>query len=278
MGKSMMSENLKKKIKFAIKLIQSASNMAQKHGQPLEVAYSGGKDSDVILELTKMAKVPFRAIYKNTTIDPAGTIKHAQEVGAEILRPKHGFFELVHKMGFPNRFTRFCCGYLKEYHVLDYTIVGIRKDESIKRSKIYKEPEMCRVYSKTKKSRQYFPILEWTAKDVEEFIKERGIKCAPIYYDKDGNFNVECRLGCMCCPLMSKKNRIESFKKNPKMVRAYIRAGKRYLELHKDGKNFKQYNGDVFAWFVRDVFYPDDTQGWNELNNGFIPPPILRFF
>ena len=37
---------------------------------PIEVSYSGGKDSDVILALTKMAGIPYRAIYKNTTIDP----------------------------------------------------------------------------------------------------------------------------------------------------------------------------------------------------------------
>ena len=30
---------------------------------PIEISYSGGKDSDVILELAKMAGIPFRAIY-----------------------------------------------------------------------------------------------------------------------------------------------------------------------------------------------------------------------
>ena len=29
---------------------------------PIEVSYSGGKDSDVILALTKMAGIPYRAI------------------------------------------------------------------------------------------------------------------------------------------------------------------------------------------------------------------------
>ena len=43
---------------------------------PIEVSYSGGKDSDVILALTKMAGIPYRAIYKNTTIDPPYTVQH----------------------------------------------------------------------------------------------------------------------------------------------------------------------------------------------------------
>lgn len=59
------SEGLKKKVEQSIKLLQSI-----KTDEPIEVAYSGGKDSDVILELAKMAGINYRAIYKNTTIDP----------------------------------------------------------------------------------------------------------------------------------------------------------------------------------------------------------------
>lgn len=50
-----MNEQLNKKISFAISIIQSAAEQAGKAGQPLEICYSGGKDSDVILELAKMA-------------------------------------------------------------------------------------------------------------------------------------------------------------------------------------------------------------------------------
>ena len=193
-----MREELEKKVQRAIKLIQSASKIAAENGCPeIEVAYSGGKDSDVILELTKMSGVPYRAIYKNTTIDPAGTIKHAEEMGAEIIRPKHSFLELLSMNGYPNMFYRHCCSQLKEYKVFDYAIVGIRRSESIKRSKRYKEPEQCRVYSKTQKVRQYMPILEWSDDDVRGFIEERGIKCAPVYYDENGLFHVERRLGCV---------------------------------------------------------------------------------
>lgn len=273
-----MTQDLQKKIDRAIKLIQNASKIASDNGCPkIEVAYSGGKDSDVILELTKMANVPYRAIYKNTTIDPSGTIKHAQDMGVEIIRPKRNFFQIVEKAGFPTMFKRFCCSQLKEYKVLDYAIIGVRKEESIKRAKRYKEPELCRVYSKKEKVRQYYPILDWTAKDVEDFIKERNITCAPVYYDEQGNFHVERRLGCLCCPLQGQRTRINSFLEHPNMVKAYIRAGKKYMNSHKEGK-YDQYNGDVYAWFVRDLFYSHDTQGWKDLNSGFLPPPILRNF
>ena len=126
------SEGLKKKVEQAIKLLQSI-----KTDEPIEVAYSGGKDSDVILELAKMAGIKYRAIYKNTTIDPPGTINHCKEKGVEVLQPKMKFFDIVRENGFPTMRARFCCKYLKEYKILDYVIIGVRKSESHKRAKLY---------------------------------------------------------------------------------------------------------------------------------------------
>lgn len=271
-----MTQELQNKVDRAIKLIQSASKIAMEHGQPIEVAYSGGKDSDVILELTKMANVPFRAIYKNTTIDPPGTIKHARSMGAEMVRPKKTFFELIQKNGMPTAYMRFCCSFLKEYKILDYAIIGIRGEESAKRAKRYKEPEVCRVFSKTQKVRQYLPILDWTKQDVEEFIKERNIKCAPVYYDDKNKFHVERRLGCMCCPLQGRAQRIHSFEEYPNMVKAYIHALKRFIVEHPNTSANKHFKNDVYAWFVHEVFYFGKNKEWNALTNGLLPPPNFK--
>lgn len=172
-----MRKELQKKVDFAIKLLQSIPQDGD-----IEVSYSGGKDSDVILELAKMAGIPYRAIYKNTTIDPVGTIAHAREMGAEIINPKKIFFQLISEKGFPSRLSRWCCSVLKEYKVCDRAIQGIRRSESRKRAERYKEPEVCRVYSAKEKVKVYLPILEWTDEDVAEFIKERNIKCHSLYY------------------------------------------------------------------------------------------------
>lgn len=249
----MKNKELEKKVNRAIKLLQAAGKVAKEHGQPLEVAYSGGKDSDVILELTRMAGVEYRAIYKNTTIDPSGTIKHAQEMGAEMVRPKKSFRDLISSKGFPTRIRRFCCSYLKEYKVLDYCVIGVRREESRKRAERYHEPEVCRVYSKTQKQRQYLPILEWTSEDVSEFVAEREIKCHPLYYDEQGMFHPERRLGCMCCPLISRKSRLAEFKANPRMIRFYIGCGKKFLETHKDSSNQKHFR-DVYEWLTFYLF------------------------
>ena len=227
-----MRKELQKKVDFAIKLLQSIPT----DDGPIELSYSSGKDSDVILELAKMAGIPYRAIYKNTTIDPSGTISHAKEMGAEVITPKKTFFQLIGEKGFPTRVSRWCCSVLKEYKVCDRAIQGIRRSESTKRAERYKEPEVCRVYSAKEKVKVYLPILEWTDEDVAEFIKERNIKCHPLYY-RGGEFDVTKRLGCMGCPIQSRRKMIQEFKDNPKLLKAWIRAGqKRYTsEAYQNG-------------------------------------------
>lgn len=247
-----MNKELSKKIKRAIRLIESAGF----NEEVVEVAYSGGKDSDVILELTRMSGINYRAIYKNTTIDVPGTISHVIERGAEIIRPEESFFQLMARSGFPTRKRRFCCSVLKEYKVLDRVIVGVRKSESSARNKRYNEPEICRIYSKSepsKNARHYYPLLDWTNEDVSIFLNERKIKCASVYYDNAGQFHPERRLGCLCCPMMYYKKRIEEFKKYPKMVRAYIRAAHVYENSHPDSHLFVIYK-DVYEWFTSDLF------------------------
>lgn len=228
-----MTESLRKKIERSIKLIKNASKIAQENGQKeIALGYSGGKDSDVILELTKMARVPYRAIHLVTTIDPPRTIAHAKANGCEINHPKMSFLEIIKKKGFPSRMNRFCCQILKERKVADFILLGIRADESTKRKERYKEPEQCRVYSKKEKCRQYFPILDWTNEDVLEFIHERGIKLHPLYYKDDGTVDVSKRLGCMGCPMQSYKHRLDEFMRYPNMVKFYVRGVGVFLSTH----------------------------------------------
>ena len=262
-----MTEDLQKKVNRAIRLLKSASKVASKHGQPLEICYSCGKDSEVILELAKMAGIDYRAIYKVTTIDPPGTIKHATEKGVELVRPKETFFQLIRRKGLPSRKVRFCCQELKEYKILDYAVVGIRAEESAKRKEIYKEPTQCRIYQNKDEVEQYLPILNWTNQDVADFIEERGIKCHPLYYDENGRFDVTQRLGCMCCPLASKRKRIEEFRKCPIMVRQYIRNASYYFDNHYKNVNRqgRKLFDDVFQWFTMTVF----TESMEEFRERF---------
>lgn len=201
----MITEDLQKKIDCAIRLLQGIQNG---YDGEIEVAYSGGKDSDVIQQLAKEAGIRFRAIYRNTTIDPPGTIVHVERMGAEILRPKETFFQLVAKKGFPNRFSRFCCEKLKEYKVMDKCIMGVRKSESSKRNERYNEPTECRFYGRKTEANHVeaiYPILDWTDDDVLAFVEDRHLTLAPVYYTSRGGKST-CRNASAVCAALSPQN------------------------------------------------------------------------
>lgn len=221
-------------------------------GSPIEVCYSGGKDSDVILRLTQLSGVPYRAIYKNTTIDPPGTIAHCKANGVEILNPKRSFLDIVRAKGMPSRWTRFCCAELKEYKVLDYAVQGIRREESVKRARLYKEPIVCRMYNKKDHVNVAFPILEWTLEDVKSFIEAENITLAPKYYDEEGNCHYNRRLGCIGCPL-SGKGKIADYKRYPKQLRQVVKAMQTFRETHPNSCAATKFK-DVYQQVYTNLF------------------------
>jgi len=240
---------LSEKIDKSIKLLKSIKS------DKIELSYSGGKDSDVILELAKMADIPYRAIYKKTTIDPAGTIQHCRNNGVEVFEPKVRFFDLIKQRGFPTMRCRFCCDVLKEYKVLDNSIQGIRRCESVKRAKNYKEPIICRIYgSKANHVNVFLPILDWTDRDVSKFIKMQNIQCHPLYYTS-GQFDVKKRLGCIGCPLKSDKG-LADFKAHPNFVKAWINAGQEWWDKpRKKDIRSKATFESIYDLFVHNIFF-----------------------
>lgn len=243
-----MTDDYKRKVDFAIMLLRSIPQDCE-----IELSYSGGKDSDVILELAKMAGIPFRAIYKNTTIDPPYTLKHVKQNGVEIIQPKKRFFELVKQKGCPTMRARFCCSELKEYKVCDRAIQGIRRSESVKRASRYKEPEICRSYSHKEDVRVYFPILEWTNEDVKRFISERGIQCHPLYYDENGAFHVERRLGCLGCPLRSDRG-VGDYVLYPKLLRQLIKSAQEFIDTHTQSSSKTKF-GNAYHLVFHNLFF-----------------------
>lgn len=269
-----MREELERKVAQSIKLLQLACK-----GKKVELAYSGGKDSDVILQLAKEAGIDFVPIYKMTTIDPPLTIKHAKDNGCTIMRPKRSFFKIVEANGIPSRYRRFCCSELKEYKVMDDAIIGVRRAESFKRAARYKEPIVCRNYKKGEHVNLILPILEWTNQDIEEFIADRGIRCHPLYYDEQGNFHVERRLGCIGCPLAGKKKVIDTFRQYPKFAKAYIRAAGIYLKTHPNAK-VGNVCEDGYQFFFLRYFYRDRFKYFKESIEGGIfgeKPDIKKY-
>ena len=228
---------------------------------PIEVSYSGGKDSDVILALTKMAGIPYRAIYKNTTIDPPYTVQHCKDNGVEVVMPKERFLDIIARKGFPTRRARFCCEVLKEYKILDNAVQGIRRSESTKRAANYseQEPIICRNYKKGEHVNVFLPILDWSDKDVADFINAHGIKCHPLYYNENGKFCVERRLGCVGCPMQS-DNGVADFQRYPKMLRQWIKAEEKWLvrpRLAASGVGVRGKFSNAYEVMAHNLFFDD---------------------
>ena len=113
--------------------------------RPYWLAFSGGKDSCVILELAKMSGVKFEAHYSVTSVDPPELVrfikKEHPEVHMDIPHDKHGnpvsMWSLLKSRSMPpTRIARYCCEKLKESSGKGtVTITGVRWAESSNRKR-----------------------------------------------------------------------------------------------------------------------------------------------
>lgn len=224
------------------------SIMRLKEFEPPEgyyLAFSGGKDSLVIFYLAKMAGVSFDTHYNNTSVDPPELVDFIKTYypGVEIHKPKISMFRLIpQKLMPPTRMVRYCCDVLKEQGGEGrFVVTGVRSAESAKR-KNRKMVDLCY----TKHKRIINPIIDWTEKDVWEFIKWQGLKYCKLY---DEGYK---RIGCIMCPLQNKKGIIRDAKRFPKFYKAYLLAFEKMLINRKSkGKDDHwQTSQDVMDWWI----------------------------
>ena len=136
----------------AIERIRLASDLSLKHyNKPLVCEYSGGKDSDVLLELFRMSGIPFEVHNSHTTVDAPQTVRHIKNTFSELTDKgikceidyhvqENGnrltMWNLIpRKLMPPTRIVRYCCSELKEGGNPNRMIAtGVRWSESSKRS------------------------------------------------------------------------------------------------------------------------------------------------
>lgn len=254
-----------KKVDNAIRLLRSYN---QYHN--LALAYSGGKDSDVILRLSKLAGIKVDVVHNCTTIDPPGNLSYCIAHGATIARPKKTFFQLVSEKGLPSMFRRFCCKFLKEQYIAPYLILGIRRDESIKRTALYQEPTSCYIYSKKKCTERILPILDWTLTDILIFSYQEHFKFNHHYYP-NGFFDPECRLGCIGCPLKSDRGRGD-YLQYPGFLRQLAKSYSQYVATHKAVTS-------VYHDIVWQLFYSNHGDAkYQQTYYGLFPSPNPKEF
>jgi len=262
----------------AIERIQYAAEIsAHYYNAPLYVAYSGGKDSEVELELTKRSGVDFEAYHNHTTADAPQTVRHVREVFrrleldgifCKVNPPRYkglptSMWDLIPQRGTPTRRQRFCCAILKETGGENRCIVtGIRWAESTKRAndrgaleagrdnvffddndETRREFEACPIKGKTTIN----PLIEWKNYDIWDYSRSEHLCMNPLY---------ECgfdRVGCIGCP-MAGDGRYDEFRMFPAYEKLYRHAFGRMLEVRKlKGKPTEWKTADeVFRWWMED--------------------------
>ena len=207
------------------------------------LADSGGKDSSVVLALSKMSNVKFDAHYNVTTIDPPELIYFIRKFHPDTKweRNEKPFLVRLLEKGFPLRTKRWCCAEYKERGGSGRRVItGIRAEESQKRAG-RKMVEQCYKDS----SKTYInPIIDWTYLDIWQFIREYKIPYCSLY---DEGFK---RIGCvMCCYNYNRDIEAERW---PRMKQAFIRAFVKLYEKNKSRESYARWkNGEeMFRWWI----------------------------
>jgi len=207
------------------------------------LAFSGGKDSIVLMALAEMAGVQFDAHYSVTTIDPPELVHFIRDHYPQVSfdRPEKPFLTRLVEKGFPLRWRRWCCHEYKESGGHKRVVLtGVRRAESVRR-RSRKLVEACyRDLTRTYVN----PIIDWQDADVWRFIRGHRLRYCTLY---DEGFR---RIGCILCPMNDR--RWEEAQRWPGYIRAFRRAFNRLYERIKDRPSASRWrNGDeMFRWWV----------------------------
>lgn len=207
------------------------------------LAFSGGKDSQTVYELAKMAGVKFDAHMNLTSVDPPEVIEFVKKnyPGVELHRPQKTMFQLIiENKTPPTRLMRYCCREIKEVGGSGrFVITGIRAQESTKRVK----RRMVEVCMRDNTKRYIHPIFDWSESDVWDFIKSRKLPYCKLYEEGWK------RIGCLACPMASEKEREFHLQRYPQIRKAYLRAFEIMLQKREDKKGW-QTPEEVMHWWI----------------------------
>ncbi len=265
---AMVAENaeiFKALVQATIKKIYDTYKRYRNKVDIFHVSYSGGKDSEVTLDLVQRA-IPhhdFVVIFGDTGMEFPDTYKavsHAQEKCKEMgiqfyiakshIKPEKSW----RIFGPPSTTIRWCCSVhktapqllklreiLASTDVKEMSFVGIRGDESQKRS------EYTYTSSGMKHKGQYScnPILDWSSAEVYLYLFSYKLYINNAY--KIGN----SRAGCLVCPMSGEKPDFMRRTSYPEEVDRLIDIIKEVntTKLETEADMFRYYN--IGGWKVR---------------------------
>ena len=207
------------------------------------LAFSGGKDSTVLKELTCRSGKSFDAHYSNTTCDPPQLTRFIREVHPDVIweNPLKTIYEEMVYHGFPIRQRRWCCELFKENGGEGrFVLTGIRHAESARRSN-RKMMEFC---TQGKGKKFLHPIIDWTTADVWAYIKYRNLPYCSLY---DEGFK---RIGCVLCPMETTRQTQIMLVKFPQIARAWRLAFERLWNRHTEGTDKYKSAEEMWQWWL----------------------------
>lgn len=240
------------------------------------ISFSGGKDSTVTADLTvrALSNPNIVHIFGDTTLEFPMTIEYAKRfrennpktIFKTAKNKEQDFFNVCEDIGPPARMLRWCCYMFKTgpitrvlnslYRDSDIlTFYGIRKNESVSRSKYNRVEEAIKVDKDGKKKVNdkikiqhqtvASPIFLWKDIDIWLYILGEGIDFNDAYrlgYD---------RVGCWCCPNNNERAQFLSriyMPEQSKKWREFLidfakRIGKPDAEVYVDSGKWKARQG-----------------------------------
>lgn len=220
---AMVSKNysiLESLVQDTIKKIYNTYSDYSKKIDVFYVAFSGGKDSIVTLDLVQRA-LPhncFKVLFGDTGMEFPDTYTTVEQVYEKcksdgidfiITKADQGPKDSWVKFGPPATVTRWCCSVHKTapqiLKLRDLTnkpnftgmaFIGVRASESAARN----EYDYLSLGEKHKGQFSCNPILEWNSAELYLYLYSRGIPISEVY--KKGNK----RAGCLVCPRAAERN------------------------------------------------------------------------
>ena len=268
-----VSKGLAVKIRHSVDLLRKAEPMALRLDPEggFYNTFSGGKDSQCLYHLVKMAGVRHKTHMNLTSVDPPEVIRFvkAQYPGVELIKPRMSIYKMAkEKHIVPTRRFRWCCAEYKDNGGAGkVTLIGIRKEESTRRAK--REEVSSQI--KGKRNEETFdqwsehkehmvtcvggkdkilisPIIYWTECDVWEFLNVNGIPHCELY---DEGYT---RIGCILCPMSSPRQKRKEMERWPHVKCNWLKTIQWLIDNGYINHNFSDAETG-FRWWISGKSY-----------------------